>query len=137
MRGAVIIDAGPLVAMLDDDDQHHAWAKQQVAELNPPLLTCEAVVTEAAFLVRHVPNGVQHLLEFLQRGTVQPVFRLTEEVEAVTGLIAKYADLPMSLADACLVRMAELHQRSRVFTLDRHFRINRMHGRKSVPVIMP
>ena len=137
MSDPVLIDAGPLVALLNDSEQAHVWAKEQVAELTGSFLTCEPVITEACFLMARLPNGVDQVLAAVARGDIRIDFSLSDHVASIKALMAKYADQPMSLADACLVRMAELHPRARVFTLDRHFRVYRMHGRKMVPVIMP
>lgn len=137
MSSPVIIDTGPLVALLNETETWHRWATEQAAELRWPFLTCEPVITEACFLLARIPNGPQRVMEALSRGDIVLNFALQDHVESVLALMAKYADQPMSLADACLVRMAELHPQARVFTLDRHFRIYRMHGRKTVPVIMP
>ena len=99
-----------------------------------PLLTCEAVVSETCFLVRHARGGPSAVL--LSRGALRIAFQLEDNVSAVR-LMARYARVPMSLADACLVRMAEAHTDSRVLTLDRDFRLYRKHGRHAIPAIMP
>ena len=106
-------------------------------ELPAPLLTCEPVLTEAFFLVAQHRDGPRRLFELLGSGVIQVRFPVMGEHEALWKLIQKYRDLPMSLADACLVRMAELQPESRVFTLDAHFRVYRKHGRQLIPVIMP
>jgi len=101
-----------------------------------PLLTCEAVVSETCFLVRHARGGPSAVLELFNRGALRIAFQLEDNVSAVR-LMARYARVPMSLADACLVRMAEAHTDSRVLTLDRDFRLYRKHGRHAIPAIMP
>jgi predicted nucleic acid-binding protein len=137
MANPVILDTGPLVAIIDGADARHDWAKAQLASLQPPFLTCEAVLSEALFLLPHAHRGIPTLLSFLREGLVQVSFDFDDNLEAVTQLIAKYQDLPMSMADACLVRMSELHDRAKVFTLDSHFRLYRRHGRQSIPLIYP
>lgn len=138
MRAAkVLVDTGPLVAFLSRRDRFHAWAKQQLARLEPPFLTCEAVVSEVCFLLRGQRGGAEAALELLERELLDVSFDLAEEASPVRDIVARYADLPGSLADACLVRMAELHAGSRVLTLDSHFKIYRIHGRKVVPTISP
>jgi len=102
-----------------------------------PLLTCEAVVSETCFLVRHARGGPSAVLELLSRGALRIAFQLEDNVSAVARLMARYARVPMSLADACLVRMDEAHTDSRVLTLDRDFRLYRKHGRHAIPAIMP
>src|SRR5205807_8607008 len=110
-------------------DPYHAWSRQEFARLAPPLLTCEAVLSEACFLLRHLPGGPQAVLELLARGVVRSSFQLQAEQVPVAALLARYASVPMSLADACLVRMVELHPGSRVFTVDSDFRVYR-HSRR-------
>ena len=112
-------------------------ATGRLAELPVPLLTCEAVVSETCFLLRHARGGPSAVLELLDRGALRIAFRLEDNVGAVGRLMARYASVPMSLADACLVRMAEQHPDSRVLTLDRDFRLYRKHGRHAIPAIMP
>jgi predicted nucleic acid-binding protein len=126
-----------LVALLNRRDNHHAWARMGFAEAEPPLLTCEAVLSEACFLVRALPKGPQAVVELLQQGVVAIPFRIEEEAKRIAKLLERYASVPMSLADACLVRMAEQHAQSVVMTLDGDFRIYRKHGRQVVPTIMP
>ena len=132
-----IVDAGPLVALLDARETHHEWASNVMGSLTSPLLTCEAVVSEACFIVRKIGRRHTAVLDLLSRGVLTIGFELEPEIAAVQRLMAYYADLPMSLADACLVRMTELAPDSVVLTLDSHFRIYRRHGRQPVPTIMP
>lgn len=77
------------------------------------------------------------MLDLLSRGALRIAFRLEDNVDLVARLMGRYASVPMSLADACLVRMAEQHPDSRVLTLDRDFRLYRKHGRHAIPLIMP
>ena len=133
----VLVDTGPLVAFLNRRDRYHAWARQQFERLKPPLLTCEAVVSEVCFLLRAQPGGAEAVLELLERELLDVTFDLGEEAGRIRDVVARYANLPASLADACLVRMAELHAGSRVLTLDSHFKIYRIHGRKVIPTISP
>lgn len=137
MASPVILDTGPLVAIIDGDDSQHSWATAQLASLTPPFITCEAVISETLFLLPRARRGVPTLLSFLREGLVQVSFDFDDNLEAVAHLLAKYHDVPMSLADACLVRMSELHDRSRVFTLDADFKLYRRHGRQSIPLIYP
>ena len=130
------MDAGPLVALLDRRDRFHEWATSQLTACRPPLWTCEAVVAEAAHLLRRI-HGQETLLELLRRGVVAVFLRLSDEVVRVQKLMTRYDDVPMSLADACLVRMAELNEDDAVMTLDDDFRIYRKNGRQVIPAIMP
>ena len=137
MRGGVLVDTGPLVASLNRRDRFHAWAKAQLAEMEPPLLTCEAVVAEACFLLRQLPGSSSAVIEFLARKILEIPFRLDANARSLAVLLEKYADVPMSLADACLVRMSELREDAFVWTLDSHFRLYRRHGRQVIPTLMP
>jgi uncharacterized protein len=137
MSPQFLLDTGPLVAMLNQADAHYSWAAEQWSRLRPPLLTCEAVVSEACFLLYGRKNGPSTVLETLRRGALRIEFRLIDHAIRVEQLMRKYAQLPMSFADACLVCMAELYPESTVFTTDSHFRIYRKHGRSVIPTLMP
>jgi predicted nucleic acid-binding protein len=137
MKGPVIIDTGPLVAVLSRRDRHHSWSKDQFAQIDPPMITCEPVVAEACYLVRDVHTGIDSLMRLINEGVVAIRFNLADELPAVTRLLKRYASVPMSLADACLVRMAEQHTASPILTLDTHFRIYRKSGRTVIPTLMP
>lgn len=133
----IIADTGPLVAYLDRSDQDHAWAKKCFMQITQPLLTCEAVIAEALFLLRRggiAPDGLLHLV---QRGLLVPVFRLSEEITAIQQLMKTYRNIPMSLADACVVRMAEIHDQAKVMTLDSDFVVYRKSRRKVIPLLCP
>ncbi|MCI0357717.1 MAG: PIN domain-containing protein [Planctomycetaceae bacterium] len=137
MSLSIIVDAGPLVALVDRRDKYYDWATEQFALLEPPLLVCEAVLLEASHLARHLPQGQASIMEFLIRGLVTVAFDLEHEAQAIYALLRKYRDVPMSLADSCLVRMSELHPGSVVLTVDSDFHIYRQHGRRTIPTIMP
>jgi predicted nucleic acid-binding protein len=133
----VIVDTGSIVAFLNGRDRHHRWVKEVLEHIAPPLITCEAVLSEACFLLQRVKGGSSAVLELVSRGVVKPTFRLDAELAAVAQLVAKYASVPMSLADACLVRMSEIERDATVLTLDRDFRIYRRNRRQLVPTLMP
>lgn len=105
--------------------------------MDPPLETCEAVFSEACYLLQQVPGGPEAVLELITKGLVVVSFSLQDEAKAIQRLILRYADLPMDLADACMVRLAELHEPSLIFTLDSDFRIYRKHGRTALPILLP
>jgi predicted nucleic acid-binding protein len=132
-----LLDIGPLVAFFDRRDEGHRWAFEQMGGIEPPLLTCEPVLTEAAFLLQRGTGNPLVLLRAVQEGTLQVAFDVETEAAALEALMRRYADVPMSLADACLVRLTELHQDCRVFTLDRHFARYRRHGRQVIPMLAP
>ncbi|HEY7214717.1 MAG TPA: PIN domain-containing protein [Thermoanaerobaculia bacterium] len=133
----VLIDTGPLVALLDRRDTYHAWAKAQLESVDPPLYTCEAVLTEACFLVSHLPGGPQAVLDLVHQGLLVVGLSLEEEVVSVKRLLMRYADQPMALADACMVRLAELNRGSVLLTCDGDFRIYRIDRRSEIPIIIP
>jgi len=137
LSGPVLIDTGPLVAFLLKRERNHAWAAQQFAETSQPFFTCEAVISEAAFLLSRTRVENDLLLELLERSIVKIVFELSEHLREVRQLMRRYRDVPMSLADACLVRMSEVQARSSVLTLDRHFTVYRRQGRHVIPTLMP
>lgn len=137
MTERVIVDAGPLVALLDAGDSAHDWSADQFRRIAGPLLTCEAVIAEAMYLLRSLRPAQEKILEWTERGVLLCPFVLSEEVGRVRALWKKYADVPMSLADACLVRMAEKYDDHRLCTLDRDFTFYRRHGREPIALILP
>ena len=132
-----LVDTGPIVALLVEKDAHHAWARSVWGELEPPFLTCESVLSEAQFLVARFGGNPLAVLEFIRRGALRVGFAAENEVERLLELQRSYRSLPMSLADACLVRMAEQIPRCRVVTTDPHFYVYRRHGRQHIPVLTP
>ncbi len=132
-----IVDTGPLVAFLDRAEQHHRWVVEQVEELDPPLLVCEPVLAEAMHLLARFPRAQDALFELLENGALSIAFRIEEHVPALLKLHQKYRDRPMSLADACIVRMAEIYERHAVLTLDSDFTVFRKHGRDPLTLIYP
>ena len=133
----IIIDTGPLVALLNKRDKFHEWSKEKLKNIEPPLLTCESVISEACFLLRNIQNGPVSLIELLAREMIVISFSLHEEIENVKKIISKYSDISISLADACLVRMSEKFPRTLVFTIDSDFRIYRKENRKVIRCILP
>ncbi len=137
MKRQVILDTGPLVAFINGRDRYHKWSILQWAQIDPPLLTCEAVLSESCFLLRGVEGGQAAVLELLKRGVLNAIFRIDDSVKQITWLLQKYSDVPMSLADACLVRISELYTDSHVLTLDSDFRIYRKNKRQVIRVLSP
>ena len=129
-----ILDAGPLIAALNREDQHHRWACDTLERLGPPFYTCPEVLAEAAALTGQ-PAAI---VEMVQQGEIVLAFSLADQAAGVLSLLRKYADRQMDLADACIVRMTELMRDSRVVTVDRaDFAVYRRHGRDLIPVIVP
>jgi uncharacterized protein len=134
---AAILDTGPLVAFLHANEQHHAWVVAQLRSLPPRFLTCEAVLTECCFLLGFTPRAMDEIEGWLERGVLQMPFQFLPERQRVMRLMRAYRNVPMSFADACLVRMSELYPDLSVFTLDKDFRIYRKNGRQRIETIMP
>jgi predicted nucleic acid-binding protein len=135
MARNVLVDAGFLVALLSSRDSHHQWAVRQATELPPPWSTCEAVLSEAFHPL--AGRGAPQLGALLRRRALTIGFELAENTEPVMRLIEKYSDVPMSLADACLVRMTETLADPLIVTTDRDFRVYRRHNRHVVPCVTP
>jgi uncharacterized protein len=133
----IIADTGPLVAYLDRSDEHHAWAKEVMDTLTEPLLTCDAVLAEVTFLLQRGGIAPALPMRMIERGVLQTCFDTGAEAQAVGALLARYESVPMSLADACVVRMTELHARARVWTTDSDFTIYRRNRRSLIPLIIP
>jgi predicted nucleic acid-binding protein len=135
MARNVLVDAGFVVALLNRRDSHHAWAAAQVPRLAPPWRTCEAVLSEAFHLLG--TRGAAPLIALLRRRALFLAFDLGSHLNPVLTLVQKYANVPMSLADACLVRMTETLTDPVLLTTDTDFRIYRRHSRQIVPCVMP
>lgn len=137
MSVSVVVDTGPIVALLVADDSYHAWAVAQFTRLRPPLLTCEAVLTESCFLLERVGAQPERVPMLVERGVLSVVSLFHAEAAEIARMIRKYADVPMSLADASLLRLVELTPNASLLTVDSDFRIYRQKNRRVVPVVMP
>lgn len=133
----LILDTGPWVALHCRDDNYHEWATAQFSQYTGPFLTCEAVVAETCFLLARAGFDPAKALALIERGVVQVAMSLTQEATAVRTLFQRYDNVPASLADACLIRLAELNEPCRVMTLDGDFHIYRRHGRKVISLVTP
>ena len=137
MQRNVVLDTGPLVAFLNRRDQYHQWAVDKWRLIEPPLLTCEPVITESCFLLRHIPGGSSSIMQLIEKQVIKIDFVLSGEVNALTQSIKKYSSVPMSLADACLVRMLEIRPDSQLLTFDSDFKIYRKNRTQIISVIIP
>lgn len=135
MPRSCLVDCGALVALLDPREAHHTWARETLPRQPRPWLTCESVLSEALYLLRE-PQAAA-LDQLLRRDHLQLALDLAGELGAVLDLRAKYASVPMSLADACLVRLTETLPDPILVTTDSDFRIYRRHGRQVVPCLLP
>ena len=132
-----VVDTDPLVAALNANDAHHAWAREMFGKLSPPVFTCEAVLSEAQFLLQERGGDPLAVLVWVQQGVISLGFEAANEIERLLALQRSYRNLPMDFADSCLVRMTEIHERSTFLTTDSHFRIYRRNGRQIIPLRAP
>ncbi|MCZ6757910.1 MAG: pilus assembly protein, partial [Bacteroidetes bacterium] len=103
----ILIDTGPLVTLLDQRDHRHSWCVEVARDLARPLFTCEAVLTEAHFLVSGMRLGARRLIDLISSSRIICQSIASENLDRVGELMLRYANVPMSFADACLVAMAE------------------------------
>jgi len=115
----ILVDAGPLVALADATDTHHAACVKALQRMREPLATVWPAITEAVYLVQRWPRAQSEILGLVESGALRllPVGR--EDIPRVRALMEKYRDLPMDLADAVLVRVAERERIRTIFTVDR------------------
>ena len=135
MAASVLVDASFLVALISRRDRNHRWAAQCPSRYPPPWNTSEAALSEAVHLVG--PTGAPTIGALLRRHALVCSFRVNEHLDEVLQLMRKYSNVPMSLADACLVRMTETLSEPAVLTADTDFRIYRRHSRQTIPCVMP
>jgi predicted nucleic acid-binding protein len=122
----ILLDTGPLVALLAKNDADHARARRLFAECVPPFRSCEAVVAEACFLMRKVhPMGPAEVIALGRRGVYEVAMSVGEDWAGIETLLRKYSDRRISLADACLIRCAEIHREPRIVTFDSDFTVYR------------
>jgi predicted nucleic acid-binding protein len=121
----VLLDTGPIVAMLDRSERRHKECAELATQLESPLITCEAVIAEACYLLRGIQGASAAVLENVERGVFLVPYHISGRAGKVARLMKKYADRPMDFADACLVDMAGELSTAQVFTLDNDFRIYR------------
>ena len=129
-----IADTGFLVAFANRSDAHHEWAVELADRVDDPLLTCEAVLAEAAFHLR----SVRAVLGMMDDGLVRLAFQCDEHLVQLADLSKRYADRQPDLADLCIIRMSELYPRHDVITVDREdFRVYRRNKREIIPLVCP
>jgi len=132
-----LLDAGPLVALIDAGDRDHDWSRKTLGRLRPPLITCEAALSEALFLLRADRQASEKIAKLFQRGLLASVPVLDTDATAVLDLMSAYSNVPMSLADACLVRLSEQVPSSTVVTLDSDFTIYRRNRNRKISLLAP
>ena len=137
MKKSILLDTGGLVAFINKREKQHPWTVEQWKKVIPPLLTCEAVITEACFLLQDIYEGEDAVMALLDRQIIQIPFQISNESPNIRLLMKQYQNVPMSLADACLVRMSELIESSCVLTFDSDFRVYRRHKNEAIELIIP
>ena len=133
----LILDTSFLVAFLRERDEFHSWAETALKAHEGKLATCEAVLAETCHLLRDRLNARKALLSAVAAGNIELPFSLAGEAGSIEKLMDRYRNIPMSFADACLVRMSEIHKDGVIFTLDDDFRIYRKGNRQVIPSVMP
>lgn len=132
-----LTDTGPLVSLLTVNESMHSWSVEQAKSAPAVVLTCDAVITESLFLLKRVGHDTDPLFALIESGFLRSDFDLHAEYRAVRDLMRRYRDMPMSFADACLVRMSEFHTDGVIWTLDRDFHVYRRHRRQTIPLVTP
>ena len=139
-RGAtrrILVDTGPLVAILSREDAHHQTCVAALREMPAPLFSCWPVITEAAWLLRSSPRAVQQLLGSIETGFLELLPLAGSEGQAIAAVMKKYGSIRPQLADAALVYLASRERIDTIFTLDRRdFSIYRT-GRQRAFRILP
>lgn len=126
MSPHILLDTGPLVAILANDDHFHETAKRLFSKITDPFITCEAVLTEACHLLsRFHSKGAEAVLRFAEKNSLNLEFSVSKELTRIKELISRYRTVPISLADACLIRCAEIYEEPRIATFDSDFEVYR------------
>jgi predicted nucleic acid-binding protein len=133
----VLLDTGPIVAMLDRSERRHADCADIVSRMDAPLVTCEAVIAEACYLLREIKGAAEAVLENVECGNFLLPYRVTGRADKLARLIKKYADRPMDFADACLVDLAGELTTAQVLTLDADFRFYRWGRNRAFELLLP
>jgi predicted nucleic acid-binding protein len=131
-----LVDASAIVALFDADELHHEQCRAALELSSGPLVTCEAVIAEACWLLRQFRRAQRDLLLDVADGRYVVEYQLAPRAEQVEQLVAKYANVPISLADACLVDMANIHQTGRIVTLDSDFAVYRWGRNKPFEILL-
>ena len=117
----VLLDTGVIVALLDRSEKYHTQCVAAIQELDQPLVTCEAVISESCYLLREVNGAPETVLENVEQGMFQLTFQLMHSANAVKGIMRKYRNIPADFADACLVHLADILDTGAILTLDSDF----------------
>jgi len=134
---AFLTDSSPLVALLNRNDAHHRWAREQFDHVPCPVWTCEGAIAETSYLLQTDGISPWSVIELLEKKILAIQFDLSLNIDRVLSLMKKYADTPMDFVDACLVTMTEEKSNCKLLTLDSDFRIYRRFERQTIPLITP
>lgn len=124
------------MALLDRSEQHHASCAMILQPLNRPLVTCEAVIAEACYLLRALPGAAEAILSNVTAGVFQIPFQLARSSAQIVRTLRKYRDREVDLADACLIHLAGELQTGDILTLDSDFRIYRWGSNKAFRILI-
>lgn len=133
----LLLDTGVIVALLDRGDQYHQVCSDYVRKLSAPLLTCEAVIAESCYLLRHVPGATDAILANVEAGIFQIPVPLFQAAARIRQLFRKYRNREVDLADACLIQIAEQMGIGDILTIDRDFEVYRWNTNKRFRVLIP
>jgi len=133
---AVLLDTGVIVALLDRSERHHSRCVDVLGELTGTLVTCEAVIAEACYLLRAIRGAPEGVVANVATGVFQTPVRLADQAVSVEKLLKKYGDVPMDLADACLVDLADRVGTGRILTLDQDFDVYRWRARRKFDLLV-
>jgi len=132
----VLLDTGVIVALLDRSERRHEACAEVIRELEAPLITCEAVITESCYLLRNLAGAAGAVIDNVAAGIFQVPFQLSREAASVKQVLRKYRDRQIDLADACLIRLADEFGTADILTLDRDFAVYRW-GRNKAFRMLP
>jgi predicted nucleic acid-binding protein len=137
VAAVVLLDTGSLVALMNRRERDHDWARSAFARVPLPLLTCQAVLTEAFFLLAKQPGPLATLQRHIEAGRFVDAMEFDTLAPRIMALMGRYASVPMSFADACLVAMAEERPGAPIFTLDRDFLVYRRVDGQPLALLAP
>jgi predicted nucleic acid-binding protein len=121
----ILLDTSVVVALLDRSERNHHRCVEAVEQIDVPLVTCEAVIAEACYLVRDLHGAADAILDNVERKAFEIPLRLERSTRPIRALMRRYANVPMDFADACLVQLADQLRTGSVLTLDADFEIYR------------
>lgn len=131
----VLLDTGVIVALLDRSERLHKACAEAVQEIQAPLITCEAVIAESCYLLRSLAGASEAVVENVAAGIFQIPFQLSNEAAGVKGILRKYRDRRIDLADACLIHLADEFGTGDILTLDGDFGVYRWRRNKTFRVL--